>query len=274
MRLGEVPGPGAPIALGSVGLLPRRRRRRLLALLAVRDESRYLPGYLANVGPQVDGIIALDDRSRDGSGELLEADPRVVELIRSGGEGEKWDEVGNYSRLVTAALDHDPDWLVSLDADERVERGFRRRAERVIERGERLGLGAFSVHLLELWASPRRYRVDGLWGGKRPARLFRAREDHEFDMRPLHAQKAPLQGRVRDGFPHADLRVYHLRMVHPEDREARRERYERADPDERLQPKIGYAYLTDETGLRLRRVPWLRGYRNEPFAVPRARPAT
>ncbi len=35
-----------------------RRRVRLVALLACRDEMRFLPGYLANVAPQVDGILA------------------------------------------------------------------------------------------------------------------------------------------------------------------------------------------------------------------------
>ena len=49
-------------------------------------------------------------------------------------------------------------------------------------------------------------------------------------------------------------------MVRSEDRQARRRRNEQFDPEARYQPGIGYAYLTDETGLRLRPVPGRRGY--------------
>ncbi len=48
-------------------------------------------------------------------------------------------------------------------------------------------------------------------------------------------------------------------MLRPEDREARRQRYERADPDRRWQ-RIGYEYLTDGRGLTLRRISPHRGF--------------
>lgn len=240
--------------------LPARRAVRLLALLQERDAIRHLPEWLANVAPHVDGIVALDDGSTDGSAELLERSPEVVELIRVPADRPHWDEVGNHRRLVAAALDHDADWLLALDADERVERDFRDRAERVIRRGRMLGLSAYSLRLCDLWGSPDRFRTDGVWGGKRVARLFRARPDHAFDTRPLHAFKAPDQGRVLGRWPRADLRIYHLGMLRPDDRAARRMRYERLDPGALHQPDHGYAYLTDETGLRVRAVRPARGF--------------
>jgi len=36
--------------------------------------------------------------------------------------------VGNYRALVAAALRHNPEWLISLDADERIE-GIRQRCD-------------------------------------------------------------------------------------------------------------------------------------------------
>jgi hypothetical protein len=242
-------------------LLRRNRSLRLVALLACRNEMRFLPGFLANVGPHVDGIVALDDGSSDGSAELLADRPEVTELIRRPVDRPHWDEAGNYRALVEAALRHGADWALSLDADERVERDFRARAERVIRRGERLGRTAYAVRLRDLWDSPDRYRADGLWHSKAPQRLFRLRPDHAFDERPLHASKVPLQAHSNGGtVPRADLLVYHLRMISPEDRRARRERYERLDPEARWQPREGYAYLTDEAGIELRRVPGRRGW--------------
>lgn len=237
----------------------RPRRRRLIALLAVRDGMRYLPGFLRNVAPQVDGIIALDDGSSDGSPELLAGHEAVIELLRNPPDRPEWDEVGNHRALIKAALRHAADWVICIDADERLEQHFRIRAERVIARGWWFGYSAYAIRLRELWEDPGQYRVDGIWGRKMMARLFRLREDHAFDDRPLHGLKAPLQARRGSGFPKADLTIYHLSMVKAEDRQARRRRYEQADPDCRWQ-RIGYAYLTDSTGIILESLPRGRGF--------------
>ncbi len=238
---------------------PGARRTRLLALLAVRDGMRHLPGYLRNVGPQVDGIVALDDGSSDGSAELLAGSDAVLELLRVPPDRPEWDEVGNHRALVTAALRHGAEWIVCVDADERLERDFRERADRAIRRGRLLGYSAYAVRLRELWDDPAQYRADGIWGRKAMARLFRAREDHQFDPARLHGVKAPLQARRWGRFPLADLNIYHLGVLRPEDRMARKRRYELADPERRWQP-IGYEYLTDAQGLELRRIPARRSW--------------
>ncbi len=236
------------------------KRTRLLAVTMVRDEARFLPGLLRNLAAQVDGIIALDDGSRDGSDLLLEDCPQVLQLLRNRPDRPAYDEPAGLRRLVAAALDHRAEWILAIDADERLERDFRVRAERVIRRGGRLGLRAFQVHVRELWDAPDRYRADGIWGLKWSPRLFRALPDHRFDPRPLHGAKAPQQGKVLGIFPLADLILYHLRMLSRQDREARRRRYEALDPHALCQPEMGYSYLTDERGIGLRPVPAARGY--------------
>jgi len=221
---------------------------------------RYLPGWFRNVPPQVDGVVALDDGSTDGSGEFAAAQPSVLELIRKPRlSPHAWDEPENRRLLLKAASRHAPDWLVAVDADERLERGFRERARAEIARARAEGIPALSVHFRELWDSPDTYRADGIWGEKRFARFFRYRADAEIDARALHGHWAPLNSRVGGGFPPADLIVYHLRMIDEEARRERRERYERLDPDGHFQ-KVGYAYLTDETGLELRPLPAGREY--------------
>lgn len=235
------------------------RRTRMVALLAVRDGMRFLPGYLRNVAPQVDGIIALDDGSSDDSPRLLAGHEAVIELLHNPQNRQTWDEVGNHRALVKAALSHRAEWIVCVDADERLELDFRARAERVIARGNLLGYSAYAIHLRELWDDPCQYRSDGIWGRKSVARLFRAREDHDFDTASLHGSKAPHQARRRGQFPRADLNIYHLAMLRPEDRMARRRRYEIADPDRRWQ-KIGYEYLTDLRNLELKKLDKRRSF--------------
>ncbi len=192
----------------------RRPPKRLLALLAFRDEMRFLPDWFESARSLVDGVVALDDGSADGSAEFVARQPEVLELIRlPRREAAEWDDAGNHRRLVEASWRHAPDWVIGLDADERLEAGFRERAEKEIGRGERRGLRAFRIHVREIWDDPLLFRADGIWGTKGSARLFAARRDHEFHAMRLHGHWAPLNSRVNGEFPQADLLLYHLRML-------------------------------------------------------------
>ncbi len=232
--------------------------RRLLALIAFRDEMRFLPGFFESVAPQVDGIVALDDGSVDGSGEFAARHPAVLEVLHipPGTHADNLDSVLR-RMLIEAAWNHGADWLLGIDADERVERSFRSRAEREIDRAEALGADAMWVDFKELW-DPAHFRSDGIWGRKRKACLFRSSRDHVFDDRRVHSFWASVP-EPEGGWPLADLRIYHLRMIDPADRVARAQRYERIDPDHVWQP-IGYDYLLDETDLEVTAVEPERGY--------------
>ena len=235
------------------------RRRRLLALVAFRDEMRFLPGLIENLAPHVDGIVALDDQSEDESAAFMAAQPLVLELLTvPRGAQEELEDGLNHRALTQASWHHQPDWLLGIDADERVERDFRARAEAEIERAETLGHRAMWVPFRELWNDPSTYRADGIWGEKRKACLFKASRDHVFDMKRVHALWASLP--VPDGdWPTADLELYHLRMLDPQDRPGRHARYGRIDPDHVWQP-IGYDYLLDDDRLRAAGVEPGRGF--------------
>ena len=251
----------------SVDLHSRRLgATRLLALLACRDEMRFLPGYFANLASQVDGVIALDDGSTDGSAEFIASQPSTLELIRlPARKPHCWDEPRNRRLLIEAATRHGAEWVLAQDADERIERDFRNRAEALIAGTVESGIQAFALVFRELWDAPDQYRMDGVWDHKRQARLFRLRPDAQFDERALHGHWAPINSATPRGFRQVDLCLYHLRMIDPTDRQARRERYLLLDPDRQFQA-IGYDYLTDESGLQVAKLPEGREY--EPMFDP------
>ena len=103
----------------------RAERAKVLCLLPARNASAHLPEWLESVARFADGVIALDDGSTDDTAVLLADSPLVCELLRNprrdGYAG--WDDAGNRNRLLEAAAAHAPDWIVQLDADERIEPG-------------------------------------------------------------------------------------------------------------------------------------------------------
>jgi hypothetical protein len=209
---------------------------------------RFLPGLFENLAPHVDGIVALDDQSTDESPDFVASQPLVVELLSvPAGSQDELEAARNHRTLTEAAWSYGADWLLGIDPDERVERDFRARAESEIERVERTGHDAMWVHFRELWDFPDRFRCDGIWGAKRKACLFRSSRDHRFDDRRFHSIWASMPDR---DWPQADLLLYHLRMIRPEDRQTRVARFRRLDPDAVWQ-EIGYDYLVDEEGLEL-----------------------
>jgi glycosyltransferase involved in cell wall biosynthesis len=228
----------------------------LIALLQARDEARFLPGWLENVAPAVDAIIALDDGSKDSTAALLAAHPKTLEVI-SNPPGQPWNERANHMALIQAGRRHGAAWFLCVDADERLEQGFAGEASALLADAARKGLDAYSLQVRELWNDRAHYRVDGLWGGKARYRLFRNDPRHtRFDPRPLHRYWMPFEivGNLEKAGAHLPYNIYHLRMIRPEDREARFRRYAALDPGNRYQPQ-GYDYLVDEVGMELVRIP-------------------
>ena len=98
-------------------------RQKLVCLLPARNCQSDLPEYLAAAERFADAIVALDDGSGDRTRELLEAHPlvQVVLANRPRATYTGWDDGANRNWLLEAAAALDPDWILSFDADERLD---------------------------------------------------------------------------------------------------------------------------------------------------------
>jgi hypothetical protein len=93
---------------------------KLVMTLLARDEADVVESWLAfHLNAGADFVIATDNRSEDGTTEILERFARAghVHLIRESGEDLRQDEwVTRMARL--AATDFGADWVINSDADE------------------------------------------------------------------------------------------------------------------------------------------------------------
>lgn len=238
-------------------------RPTILALTAFHNELRWLPGLYENLSGRVDGVVALDDGSSDGSGTYASSRPETAALLRTLPENKtRWDEPGNRRLLVTAGQELGADWFLAIDADERTDDCFWEDLDELVAWSERERVVAWSFRLRELWNSAVHYRADGIWGCKTKAAWFRnLGPAHKFDDAEWHGEWVPMQVWQTPVCRVIPYDLYHLKMIDASDRAARRARYESLDPGNRFQ-SIGYGYLTEESGLRLE--PIGRSYRGMP----------
>ena len=208
---------------------------RLLAVYSFRFDAHLVPAMLANVEPLVDGWVSYDDRAA------------ANETIS--------DEVPRHLALLEAAREAGAEWVLVVDPDERFETRMRRVIPSLLDGGA----NAYSVAFREMY-TPTKYRVDGVWGKKRQARLIRIADGivTEHPHSEHHRSWSTFLPKPR--VEAADINLYHLKMITAERRRARAALYSGLDPENRMQA-IGYDYLADETGLRLERIPVGRGYR-------------
>lgn len=198
----------------------------VLAVFSFRYDAHLVPAMVANIEPMVDGWISYDDR---------------------GGEGVFSHEVGRRTALLHAAREAGACWALAIDPDERFESAL---ASEIGNLTQSDVACAYTFPLREMY-SPDHYRVDGVWGQKRQARLLALHQGVLTPPGNLHLSWASF---VPDPpLVHTEFNLYHLKMITPERRKARAALYNHLDPDSRAQ-RIGYSYLADDQGAQLQRI--------------------
>jgi glycosyltransferase involved in cell wall biosynthesis len=218
----------------------------LISLLPVRNGAEDLPRHLASAASFADAVIALDDGSTDDTRQILQADPFVKVMLtnprRDSYQG--WDDAGNRNRLLEAAAELNPSWVLFLDADEAIpdEDGSELRN---FLRGDAIPGLAYGLVHHRMWGDTHySERVHWIY------RLFAWRPGLELPTRRLHFNPVP------DSIPkhlwiRTTIRVQHFGAATERHLVARQQKYQEADPDDE--------FRTDRAGLDQRPdrlVPW------------------
>lgn len=225
---------------------------KIIALLAFRNEEKYLPGFFAHLRNYVSEFIVLDDNSNDRSLEIALSQPCTTTITRKSEEShpDHFFEVDNRRALLEEALTHGADWVLCCDADERYETLFLEQLSSITSHRR----VAYALRVRDLWDSKDHYRIDGVWRGKAKFVLFPATPFTDYyPSHMLHTRwPPPDMPCLRKNI--LDFNIYHLLSLRREDRVARLQKFKAIDPDCRYQPNIGYDYLIDETNIAVQQI--------------------
>jgi glycosyltransferase involved in cell wall biosynthesis len=200
----------------------------LTVLLPVRNGGASLVEWLDRVSTYADAIIALDDGSTDSTRSVLEKHPCVTRVLTNPPRDTYagWDDLRNRQRLVHAALADESQWLLFLDADERLSdddaRALREFLAVEAQAGYAYGFEVFRMVDDDHHFDPRAYWV---------FRLFSAADaETPLGSSRLHFVPVPI-GIPRNRWLYTTLRIQHFGSLTAEHRAARHAKYRQADPD-------------------------------------------
>lgn|GEM_PF-729476 len=220
---------------------------RLVVLLPARNAEDDLPGWFESVERFADSVVALDDGSTDRTHQMLAEHPLVEVLLRNPRRESYvgWDDSANRNRLLLATAAVAPDWVLSVDADERIGADDAAALREFLATDALAGF-AYGMRCLRMIDDDEHFDRDGLW----VYRLFAYAPQLRFPTTRLHFVPVPTAIPASCRLD-TTLRIQHRASLTTERREARFAKYRQADPDVDYQP--GYDHLLDGPG-RVRRL--------------------
>ena len=166
---------------------------------------------------------------------------------------EGWDDLGNRNRLLDAVGEVGADWVLSLDADERIDEGDAAALRRLVD-GEGDPACGYLVEVHRMIGDEHHYDKASLWVG----RLFAFRAGQRFAGGRLHL--VPLPTDVPPArWRRTTIRVQHLGDLDDERRRAHFAKYQQADPGREHQ--ADYSNLLEAPGV-------VRPWRPRPPGLP------
>ncbi len=217
-------------------------RPRVVGLLPARNAAHNLPGYFESVAPVVDAVVALDDGSTDETREILEGEP-IVEVLLGNARRPTyrgWDDSANRNRLLDAAAELEPVWLLFLDADERLDPDDAAALRTFIDHEAVAGY-AYGMRVFRMIGGLHYWDRGALW----VYRLFAHNGNHSLPKQRLHFVPVPPTIPM-ERWLQTTVRIQHLASLTESHRLARFEKYREADPHNRYQPS--YTNLLDPPG--------------------------
>lgn len=219
---------------------------KLVLTMIVRNEAgRYLKGMLESHREYIDEAVIIDDGSEDDTADICTETLRGIPLtlIRNA-ESMFHREFLLRQQQWRETLRTEPDWILSMDADERFEAGAAPHIRQIVDREQ---AEVVSFRLFDMW-SETHYRDDLYWQAHRRYFPFLVRNrpgrSMAWKQTDQHCGRFPLEIYALPALRHP-LRVQHFGWAREEDRKQKYERYKRLDPDGKFGWPAQYESILD-----------------------------
>jgi hypothetical protein len=214
----------------------------ILALVSVYNERKHLGDFLNNLGRSCDGIILLDDGSEDGSYENVNHEKLILKVKK---KRFTFDDLENRNILLKLSFFFNVDWILFMDADERISGKFEHIRTLTLQKDKYVHL----LNFVNLWDSPNFFRQDmegaknhnrhGIYRRHRLFKNFGFTQIKLDDERKLHFPTVP----YFENTNYSKVLVYHLGLRDQEDRQKKYVFYKKQD---QWITKDNYDYLLDQ----------------------------
>jgi len=225
---------------------------RIICIMRIRNEERWLKDVLDSIEPAVTGIVILDDGSTDRTPQICRSHPAVVDYRRI--DEALRDQTRDKNLALQLALKQQPDWILGLDGDEMLESGAASRILRAIRTCPD-DVSIFRIESQFMWNDLRHYRTDGIYHRLHQERMFKLAGQDVAALRYLptkyrengHCTRLPagIKGREIE----IDVKILHIGYMYEDVRRKRYERYRQRDPEDHAQGC--YEHLLDQPGMIL-----------------------
>lgn len=193
-------------------------------MVTYNESDRYLRAAQNSLCDTVDGLFVYDDRSTDGTQELLSR-MRVPHIVRPESAPSFQDDESAFRqdawRRMEAEFSPRPgDWIFTLDADERLRTRTHLRVKAM--EAKKNGFDGLWMRVHEMWAE-NQVRTDGFWGDIKALRFCEYKPDGYFTKKPMGGGSLP-NYLTNEGWT-SEADILHYGYFNPDERQPKMERY-------------------------------------------------
>ncbi|HEU4965343.1 MAG TPA: glycosyltransferase [Bacilli bacterium] len=216
-----------------------------LSMIVKNEADRYLRDVLESVREIVDEAVIIDDGSDDGTVALIKEVLAGFPYTLIENDKSKFsNEVELRKQQWAETVKTNPDWILSLDADEILEKKARTEIRALVNQPD---IDVWGFRLYDFW-DEEHYREDQYWCAHLYHKPFLVRYQEGYDYR--WKETAQHCGRIPENTTElpagkSDLRVKHMGWSKAAERVFKYKRYQQLDPDAKYGWKEQYESILD-----------------------------
>lgn len=222
---------------------------KITAMLAIKNEEKYIGKVLSDLSEYVDSITILDDASTDNTRQIVKEFSKVKKLIVNDSSLPR-HEGRDRNRLFKLAKGIETDWFICMDGDEIFEDKMKENIQKLCSVKN---IDGYFFRIFHMWNGYEFFRYDGIWKNQLRLKLFRNLENYDlFENKKLHVQTKPINLPI-EMTSFSELRIKHFGYSDYDDTLRKYHFYEKEDTIKNPE-EIGrndYKHLIDESELKL-----------------------